>query len=81
VTKVGTQLLNFMLGSPYSRVWFRAMKPSDFNGDGVVDGADLSTLLSAWGPCDAPPYCDADLDWNGIVNGSDLGILLSEWAS
>jgi len=81
VTKVGTQLLNFMLGSPYSRVWFRAMKPSDFNGDGVVNGADLSTLLSAWGPCDAPPYCDADLDWNGIVNGSDLGILLSEWAS
>jgi hypothetical protein len=25
---------------------------SDFNRDGIVDGADLSTLLGAWGPCE-----------------------------
>jgi hypothetical protein len=25
--------------------------PTDLNGDGVVDGADLGLLLGAWGPC------------------------------
>jgi hypothetical protein len=25
--------------------------PGDLNGDGVVDGADLASLLANWGPC------------------------------
>jgi hypothetical protein len=24
---------------------------ADLNGDGLVDGADLGLMLSAWGPC------------------------------
>ncbi len=27
---------------------------SDLTGDGLVDGADLATLLGSWGPCPAP---------------------------
>jgi uncharacterized delta-60 repeat protein len=53
--------------------------PGDLNGDGVVDGADLLILLSAWGNCADPDDCPADLDKNGIVDGSDLLILLSNW--
>jgi len=49
---------------------------ADLNGDGVVDGADLGILLTAWGSTD----CLADLDGNGIVNGADLGILLAAWS-
>lgn len=49
----------------------------DLNNDGIVDGADLGELLSAWGDCVGP--CPADLDCNGIVDGADLGMLLSEW--
>jgi len=51
--------------------------PGDFNGDGVVDGSDLGTLLGEWGPC---PGCAADLDGNGEVDGSDLGVLLGNWS-
>jgi len=48
--------------------------PADLNGDGVVDGADLGALLSAWGG-DGP----ADLNGDGVVDGADLGALLSAW--
>ncbi len=53
----------------------------DLNGDGIVDGADLAALLSAFGPCPAPLVspCLADLNGDGIVNGSDLAALLSAW--
>jgi len=47
---------------------------ADFNGDGVVDGADLGLLLSAWGTS-----LDRDLSGDGIVDGVDLGILLALW--
>lgn len=47
----------------------------DLNGDGHVDGLDLTTLLAAWGSSDAT----ADLDRNGSVGGSDLALLLAAW--
>lgn len=47
----------------------------DLNQDGVVNGADLTILLGAWGTSDAI----ADLDGNGVVNGADLTILLGDW--
>jgi len=50
--------------------------PADLNGDGIVDGADLGALLSAWGSDGA-----ADLNGDGIVDGADLGILLSAWGA
>jgi len=50
--------------------------PPDFNDDGIVDGADLGTLLGQWGPC---VLCDADLNDDGIVDGNDLGSLLGAW--
>ncbi len=48
----------------------------DLNADGVVDGADLGTILAQWGPCVG---CSGDLNGSGIVDGADLGILLSAW--
>lgn len=53
--------------------------PADLNRDGVVNGADLGLLLSAWGGCGVP--CPADLNDDGDVNGADLGLLLSAWGS
>jgi len=50
--------------------------PGDLDGNGIVDGADLTILLSAWGPC---PKCPADLDRNGTVDAADLAILLAAW--
>lgn len=49
---------------------------ADLTGDGIVNGADLGTLLGSWGAC---PGCEADLDGDGVVNGADLGTLLGAW--
>jgi formylglycine-generating enzyme required for sulfatase activity len=48
----------------------------DLDGSGEVDGADLGSLLNAWGSCSS---CAADLNGDGAVNGLDLGTLLTNW--
>ena len=52
--------------------------PADLNGNGQVDGADLATLLGAWGSC-TDPECSADLNGNDQVDGADLATLLGAW--
>ena len=47
----------------------------DLDGNGVIDGADLTRLLAAWGSDDPV----ADLDGDGSVGGPDLTILLGGW--
>jgi formylglycine-generating enzyme required for sulfatase activity len=48
----------------------------NLNSDNRVDGADLGTLLVAWGACTG---CAEDLTADGQVDGADLGALLSNW--
>ena len=50
----------------------------DFNGDGNVNGADLSVLLGFWGTCQLVD-CAPDLNFDGLINGVDLSILLGSW--
>jgi len=52
-----------------------AIADLDFNG--VVDASDLTTLLSAWGPCVS--VCQGDFNHDGVVNGVDLATLLTGW--
>ena len=47
--------------------------PADYNGDGVVDTADLGILISAFGTANG----HVDLNGDGIVDTADLGILIS----
>ncbi|MSR43737.1 MAG: hypothetical protein EXS15_00020 [Phycisphaerales bacterium] len=47
--------------------------PGDYDGNGARDGADLTTLLSAWG---TP---GGDITGDGQSNGADLTTLLSGW--
>jgi hypothetical protein len=49
--------------------------PEDLDGNGVIDGADLATLLGAWGTNNPA----ADIDDNGTVDGADLATLLGAW--
>ena len=49
--------------------------PGDLNGDGAVNGQDLTLILSHWG-LDWPT---GDADGNGIIDGSDLLIVLAHW--
>jgi hypothetical protein len=58
-------------------LWSRAgwARP-DLDGDGLVGGADLATLLGHWGSDD--PI--ADVDGDGVVAGSDLAEMLGNWS-
>ena len=49
----------------------------DFDGNGVVDGADLSSLLNGWGSSAS----QFDLDGNGLVDGGDLAQVLNAWGA
>ena len=49
----------------------------DLNGDGLVNGADLTVLLGSWGACAG---CIADLNFDEVVNGADLTIVLGNWS-
>lgn len=51
--------------------------PADLNGDGQVDGAEISLLLGAWGSSKA----EFDLDGDGKVGGGDLSMLLAAWGA
>ncbi len=51
----------------------------DLTADGIVNGADLGVMLSAWGNCTG--VCAADLNRDGVVNGADLGVMLSAWGT
>ncbi len=47
----------------------------DIDGNGSVNGADLTSLLSEWNLSGS----SADLNCDGIVNGADLTEMLSAW--
>jgi hypothetical protein len=51
---------------------------ADLDGNGKVNLADLSILISQWGECAG---CPEDLNGNGWVNLADLSILVSQWGS
>jgi hypothetical protein len=51
--------------------------PADLTGNGIVDGADLGSLLGAWGSPGGP----ADLNNSSLVDGGDLAILLGAWGA
>ncbi len=55
----------------------------DLNLDGDVNGADLGSMLGAWGRCPGgtPPLCAPDLNLDNVVNGADLGVLLGAWGA
>lgn len=50
---------------------------ADFDGNDLVDGADLGFLLGKWGSAAGA----ADLNQDGTVDGADLGALLGSWGS
>jgi hypothetical protein len=50
--------------------------PGDVNGDGAIDGEDLTLLLGHWGQAWPP----GDLNNDGQIDGADLLLVLSNWS-
>jgi len=55
--------------------------PGDLNGNGVVDGADVSVLIGFWGFSGVGIAVPADLNNDGIVDAADLTVLLANWGT
>ncbi len=54
--------------------------PTDADGDGDTDAADLAVLLGSWGPCGPGEPCEClDNDSSGSINAFDLAVLLGAW--
>jgi len=53
----------------------------DVDGNGVVDGLDLTAVITAWMTVPGDPLWnpDADLDGNGLIDGLDLTEVISNW--
>jgi len=55
--------------------------PADLDRNGVINGADLATLLGHWGGNGTLENgASADLNGDGVVNGADLALLLGAWS-
>lgn len=50
----------------------------DINGDGVVNGADLSVLIGSFGAVVAPGT-SGDINGDGVVNGADLSVVIGSF--
>jgi hypothetical protein len=48
--------------------------PADLNGDGAINGLDLTALLANWGGSGT-----GDINQSGVVDGIDLTALLAAW--
>jgi hypothetical protein len=48
----------------------------DTDGDGIVNGNDLASLLGNWGSTGV-----ADLDGSGVIDASDLAVMLGAWGA
>ncbi len=54
--------------------------PTDSDGDGDTDAADLAVLLGSWGPCAPGEPCEClDNDSSGSIVAFDLAVLLGAW--
>jgi formylglycine-generating enzyme required for sulfatase activity len=51
---------------------------ADVDGDGIVNGNDLASVLGGWGSCSG---CGGDVNGNGVINGEDLAVVLTRWGS
>ncbi|HMN97067.1 MAG TPA: hypothetical protein PKC43_11510 [Phycisphaerales bacterium] len=68
---------NFQVRMRVDGLWVAAPEClGDFDGNGLIDGADMGLLLGQWGQ---PGF--TDLDGDGTTDGADLGILLGSWGS
>jgi hypothetical protein len=60
---------------------FERIYPADVIPDGLVDGSDLSAILSKWGGPYDPQRTAADVNLDGKVDAEDLAAVLFAWGT
>ncbi|MCP3902454.1 MAG: hypothetical protein GY715_02365 [Planctomycetes bacterium] len=51
----------------------------DVNFDGVVNFADILTLIGMWGPCPFGDCAVGDFNQNGMIDFGDILVLIANW--
>jgi hypothetical protein len=62
----------------YARILATGNLPGDVNGDGVVNGLDISSVSSHWLQSGTGPVI-GDANSDGVVNGLDIALISSNW--
>jgi hypothetical protein len=75
---MGTVLVN--AGPSLAPYWLLRLGPGDTDGDGLVNAADLASLLDAWGAVPSGRRAAEDFDGDQVVGPSDLAALLAAWS-
>jgi hypothetical protein len=75
VTSTATRLSTHATSELSACVQLIAACPTDLDGSGDTDAADIAVLLGAWGDSRGA----ADLDASGAVDAADLALLLGAW--
>jgi hypothetical protein len=78
INNVGFSAPYFVDGVMDFKLARSAYMPGDADGDGMVNGADLNTVLSNYNQT-GKQWADGDFDHNGTVNGTDLNTVLSNY--
>ncbi len=71
-------MMTAVLASQYADGAAGAPVPADLDRNRVIDGADLSIMMAAWGEHPILHH-RADLNSDRVVDGIDFGILLAHW--
>jgi len=75
---MGMVLVN--AGPSLAPYWLLRLGPGDTDGDGLVNAADLASLLDAWGAVPSGRRAAEDFDGDQVVGPSDLAALLAAWS-
>ncbi len=67
-------IANVDLGDVSMTGAYIAQNPADFDGNGIVDAADLGLLFAAWGTA------TCDLNGDGTTDSADVGLLIAAWS-
>lgn len=60
---------------------FERIYPADVVADGIVNGQDISAILSKWGGPYDPQRTAADVNLDGQVGAEDLALVLFAWGT
>ena len=60
---------------------FATYPAGDLTFDGVVNFADILTILAMWGPCIPDVFCPADANGDGSADFADILVVLANWTS
>src|SRR5262249_20261671 len=68
-------------GIDYLSITVRRVCPADYDGNGVVQPADVAAFVNVWASSLAAGTLDGDFDGNGAVQPADVAAFINAWST